>query len=147
MRTAPRLSPLLLAFALACGGEGTGPGINLSGNWLYSTTNVSGSGLSCSSGGTLLSVTHQGGSFSGTYSGGTITCNIGGVTESGPLGVGTVVSGSLAGTAVTFDLDTSDWRNSGTVSGNSMSGSLVVRLVVDNVTHTLTGNWGASRTQ
>lgn len=147
MRSAARLSPLLLAFAIACGGDGTGPGINLTGNWLYSTSNVSGSGLSCSSSGTTLSITQQGSTFSGTYSGGTITCNIGGVTESAPIGVGSVVSGSLAGTAVTFDLDTSDWRNSGTVSGNSMSGSLIVRLVIDNVAYTLTGNWGASRTQ
>lgn len=147
MRTPFRFAPLLLAFAVACGGDSSGPNINLTGSWLYSTSNLSGSGLSCSSGGTTLAITHQGASFSGTYNGGTITCTGGGVTQSAGIGVGSIVSGALTGNSVTFDLDTSDWRNTGSVTGNSMSGSLTVRLVVDNVTHTLTGNWGASRVQ
>jgi hypothetical protein len=155
MRTTKLLAALAVALVLACGhdstgpntgtGTGTGGATNLTGNWLYSTSNVNGSGLSCSSSGTVLTISHQGSTFSGTYSGGTLTCIGGGTTQSVAVGMGTVVTGSLAGTAVSFNLDTSDWHNTGALSGNSMSGTVTVRLVVDNSTYTLTGNWGASR--
>jgi hypothetical protein len=153
MRIVKLLPPSLLAFAFACGGDnGAGPAgpnsnpaTNLSGDWRYATANVSGSGISCSSSGTVLTITQQGNAFSGSYSGGTLTCTTGGPTQSVAVGTGAVVAGTVSGSTVSFDLDTSDWHDTGSVSGNSMSGSVTVRLAVDYQTFTLTGNWGASR--
>lgn len=129
----------------ACGKDSTGPNINLTGNWSYSTSNITDGSVSCSSSGTTLSVTQQGNTFSGTYSGGTLTCQTSGGSGSNTVGTGIVATGSIAGNGVTFDLDTSDWRNTGTLSGNSMSGTVLVRLVIGGTTYFLSGNWAAAK--
>src|SRR5919198_5698041 len=41
-----------------------------------------------------------------------------------------LVSGSVAGNNVSFDLDRSDWHNSGVINGSSMSGAVTVHLTV-----------------
>jgi len=136
------------AFAalLAACGDGTGVNaLNLSGNWVYSTSNLASGGVTCNSSGTALTISQQGGTFSGSYNGGTISCFSSGGSFSGDVGSGTVVNGSLNGTGVSFDLDTGDWHNSGNVSGNSMSGTVTVRLVVNSSTVILTGSWAAAR--
>ena len=66
-------------------------------------------------------------------------------SSSALIGSGTVVSGTLSGNSVTFNLDTSDWHNSGTISGSSMSGSVTVQLNVSGTIYFLSGTFGAAR--
>ena len=136
----------------ACGKDATSPTApnvpsvpSVAGQWSYSTTNISAGGLTCSSSGTTLTITQQGTSFSGSYGGGTLTCSSAGGSQSAPIGTGIVLNGTISGSSVTFDLDTSDWHNGGTINGNSMSGTATIRVVVGGVLYTLTGTWGASR--
>ena len=61
---------------------------------------------------------------------------------------GSVVNGSVSGNTVNFDLDTQDFHHTGTLSGNSMSGTATwtfdLGAPVGEVT--LSGNWSASKT-
>lgn len=141
-----KLLPLIAVVVFAaCGGDSSGPGTNVSGSWLYSVSNLSSGSVTCSSSGTTLSITQSGSTFSGSYSGGTLTCNTPSGSSSVAIGGGAVVSGSISGNSVSFNLDTSDWHNSGTMTGGSMSGTVTVYLTVDGTTYTLTGNFGAAR--
>ena len=143
---------LLIPVFLACGGDDDGlmgPSIpSVAGSWTYNMSNLSGGGLSCSTTGTSLVFNQSASTFTGTYSGGTLSCTGGGGTASVPVGTGTVVNGSVttAG-AVSFDFDTQDWRNTGTLSGNSISGTVVVRIDLGAPTGviTLSGNFSAAR--
>jgi hypothetical protein len=142
---------VLLAAVLgmtACGGDdATGPSnASVAGAWTLSVSNMSGQGVSCSVGGTALTLTQSGTTFSGTYGPGTMTCVAG--SQSTEVGVqGTVVNGTVDGNAVAFDLDTQDFHHTGSVSGNSMSGTArwtfdfggSVGVVV------LNGNWAAAK--
>ena len=148
MAVSAALAAILVA---ACGKDAaspTAPNVpsvpSVAGQWSYSTTNISAGGITCSSSGTTLTITQQGTSFSGSYGGGTLTCSSSGGSQSLPIGTGIVLNGSVTGSAVAFDLDTSDWHNGGTINGNSMSGTATIRVVVGGVLYTLTGTWGAS---
>ncbi len=148
-----RILPLLLIpVFLACSddsGDIMGPSMpSVAGSWTYSATNLSGSGVSCSVSGTSLVITQSSGTFTGSYNGGTLSCTGGGVTSSSPVGSGTIVSGSVTSAGATsFDFDTQDWRNTGTLSGNSISGTVVVRIDLGAPTGviTLSGNFSAAR--
>lgn len=143
------LLPLLAAASFAgCGGDkSTGPSdANVGGLWTFSISNMSGQGVSCSLGNTPISLSQGGGTFTGTYGPGTLTCLAGG--QSASVGTqGTIVSGTVDGNAVKFDLDTQDFHHTGTVSGNSMSGT--ARWTFDLGGNTgvvsLNGNWAAAR--
>src|SRR5574341_870008 len=140
---------LVLSFVLLTAGCGTEPDpINLNGNWIASWTNLNGSGVTCNVTGVHLSLTHSAGAatFSGTYNGGTITCSGPGGTASGSFQPGTIVSGSLSGNTVNFDLNASNERQTGSVTGSSMSGTAVWSETLDNgSTIALNGSWSAHR--
>ena len=151
---------LVAVFALVgCGGDGrttgpTGPQIpNISGSWTYNATNVSGTvqgiGVSCRFEDITLSINQTGTTFTGQTSGGAGTCSLGVLGDVGPdpLDPATIVSGQITGNSVTFDFETSDWRNTGTISGNSMSGTVTVRVDFGAGIGVLvlTGNWAAAR--
>jgi hypothetical protein len=68
----------------------------------------------------------------------------GGTFSDGPYS-GTIVNGSVNGTSVAFDFDTSDWHQGGTVSGNSMNGTVTIQLQVDTSQLELGGNWSAAK--
>jgi hypothetical protein len=139
----------LVVLAAACGGDdgGTGPeeDANVGGRWSLAASNMSGSGLSC----TLnapLNLSQTGSTFTGTYGAGTVTCQAGGDHFSEDT-QGTVVNGAVDGEDVEFDLDTQDFHHTGSVNGNSMSGT--ARYVIDlggsiGVV-TLNGNWSAAK--
>lgn len=135
--------------ALAACGDSTGPSsANVAGTWTASLSNMSGSGISCSSTSpTTISLSQQGTTFSGSYTGGEMTCTGPGGTFSDFIGSGTVLNGTLNGNSVSMDLDTPDFHLTGTVSGTSMSGT--ARWVIDfgqpTGVVTLDGNWGAAR--
>ncbi|HEY8468350.1 MAG TPA: hypothetical protein VIL18_01845 [Longimicrobiales bacterium] len=101
---------------------------NLTGQWAYSATNISGGGVSCDVVGVTLNLTQSGSTFSGSATGGVLTCRAGGESVSVNLTSAVVANGSINGNQVVFDIDTSDWRNTGTLSGNSMSGVVNVRI-------------------
>jgi hypothetical protein len=137
--------PLAITFLAACGGDTSGPGNNVTGSWLYSVSNLTSGSLTCSSSGTTLSITQSSSSFSGSYAGGTLTCLTPSGSSSVAIGGGAVVSGSISGSNVSFDLDTGDWHNTGTINGGSMSGTVTVQLVISGTTYVLSGNFGAAR--
>lgn len=155
IRFATLLAAMLVAFA-GCGdddGDGpTGPSgptnADVGGSWTYNASNMtgtlSGSTVSCSIGGTAMTLNQTGTTFTGSTSGGTLTCSGGGQTVSEPLGSGTVVNGSVDGDEVSFDFDTSDWRHQGTVSGSSMNGTVTITLQLDDQVVILNGNWAAA---
>ncbi len=151
-RYAMRRIPLLLLIPvfLACGGDDImGPSIpSVDGSWTYNVTNLSGSGISCNVSGTSMVLTQSGGTFTGSYSGGTSSCTGPAGPISTPIGSGPVANGSVTSAgAVSFDIDTQDWRNTGTLSGNSMSGTVTVRLDLGAPTGVvlLSGNFSAAR--
>ncbi len=143
---------LLIPVFLACGDDGgdiMGPSIpSVAGPWAYDASSLNGSGLSCNVSGTSLVFTQSGGTLTGSHSGGTISCAGPTGTVSLPVGSGTIVNGSVTSAgAVSFDLDTQDWRNTGTLSGNSISGTATVRIDLGSPTGvvTLSGNFSAAR--
>jgi hypothetical protein len=136
-----------LLLVLGCGGDdSTGPSASVAGTWTASMTNMSGSGVSCSSTSpTTLTITQSNATFSGSYSGGELTCSGPGGTVSEFVGSGTILNGTLNGNDVSMDLNTPDFHLDGTVSGNSMSGIARWEVDVGAQTVVLNGNWGAAR--
>jgi hypothetical protein len=146
----PVISAFLALIGLAaCGKDSSDPSQsappNIAGNWTYTTSNLTGSGLTCSSSGTTMTITQQDATFTGTYSGGMLTCSAVGGSASQPITGGTVVNGSLSSTTVAFDMDTPDWHNSGTISGTMMSGTTRIVATSGTTTFTLNGSFTASR--
>jgi len=136
----------LIAVVAGCGGESTAPSANVTGQWSYEASNVSGGGVSCDIAGTTLTLTQSGSTFSGTASGGgTVSCSGGGSTFSQTLGSDVVANGQISGNSVQFDIGTADFHNSGTLSGNSISGLVTLRLSNGTTTSVLTGNFTSVR--
>ena len=142
----------LVAFTLVlggCGGDSTGPNTtaNVAGTWSATITNLAGSGISCFTSAFPVTLTQTGNTFTGSYGAGTITCSGNGqqLSENTPGGV--IVDGTVSGSQVAFDLDTQDAHQTGTISGNSMSGTSIWRLDLGSPTGviTLNGNWSAVR--
>jgi hypothetical protein len=155
---APRLLALLSVVALlGCpgelanpltgigGGTGTGGTVQLNGNWLYSSANLTSSPVTCSTSGTTLQLTQNGSTVTGTYSGGTITCSAGAGAQTLAIASGTVAGGALTGSSIAFDLDTSAWHSTGSVNGTTMSGTATLRVQVNGTSYTLTGTWTAAK--
>ncbi len=129
-----RILPLLIiSLFLACGdgdGGGDGDGMmgpttpNVAGTWSYGISSLSGGGTTCFASGTTMNLINQSEmTFTGTYSGGFFIC---GFVELF-VADGTVRNGSITSdSAVSFDLGLSAWHNSGTISGDSMSGTVTV---------------------
>lgn len=146
-----RLAAFVLLGSMACGGDSNtepSPTANVSGTWNASVSNLSGSGIACSSvGNTQLTLNQTGDTFSGTYSGGELTCTGPGGTASAPFGSGTVINGTVSGSDVSFDIDTPDQHFTGTASSTSMSGTTRWNIDLGAPTGvvTLNGNWGAAK--
>jgi hypothetical protein len=141
------LSLAAIFAAVACGGGDTGPTTaNVAGSWTYAVSNLTGGGLTCSTSGTTLTLNQTGGTFIGFHSGGILTCSQPGVpTQSAPISSGSIVTGVVTVSNVSFNLDNSDWTNAGTIAGNSMSGTAHVVLSNGTTRVTLTGNFAAAR--
>jgi hypothetical protein len=135
------LAVSIIVLLAACDGSTEPPKVNVTGNWAIAWPSMTGSGgyagLTCSISGMTLSVTQTGQSFSGTYSSSTITCNGNAVAAT----AGVVVSGTVSGNSVSFDLDNATTHQTGTISGNTMSGS----AAWTDATGSLSGTWSANR--
>ena len=139
------LCGLLALGPAACGGDkSTGPSdANIEGSWQITFTNMSGSGVSCNSNAFPLQISQSGSTFTGSYGVGTFTCTGPGGSASGNV-QGVVANGTVDINAVEFDLDTQDAHQSGSVSGNSMSGTAQWRFDLGGgQIVTLNGNWSA----
>lgn len=122
------------------------PPPSIGGSWSYVATNVSGSGISCSTpAAAQITLSQSGSTFTGTYSDLYIRCQSGSESaEDGPFH-GQVVSGSINGSDASFNFDTSDISHTGSLSGNAMSGTTTWRFDFGTQVVTLTGDWSASR--
>ncbi len=149
---------LSVAALAACGGGGgdgptepSGPSnANVSGSWNYSAPNVSGlpSSPTCNISGVIMTLSQSGTSITGNYSGGRAFCSAPGVgTMLDETVQGAVASGTVSGNNVAFDFHTAGWRNTGTASGNSISGTVVFVLNHDasGGDYTLTGSFTATK--
>ncbi len=136
-----RFLAVLLVLA-ACGKDTTGPSIpNVAGAWTATWQNMSASGVTCQTGAIPVSINQTGATFSGAYGTGTLTCNGTSASFTG----GTIANGNIQGNTVTFDLDTPDFHQSGTISGTAMSGTATWRIDVSGTPYVLNGTWGAGR--
>lgn len=140
---------LALLLVAGCGDDGpTAPDPStLNGTWSASFTSLSGSGITCSTTPVTATLTASGNTFTGNYGTGTMTCAAGGQSESAPIPGGVIVNGTINGNAVTFDLDTPELHQTGTLSGNSMSGTAVWQLDLGPPygVIALTGSWSATK--
>ena len=136
----------LATFLAACGDDPAEPSIpDVAGNWNYAATSLTGGGITCSFRNVPMTLAQNGTTFSGAYSGGLLSCTGPGGSLSEQVAGGAVAAGTIDGNSVQFDIDTSDWRNTGTISGSSMSGTVVVRINDGTTTFTLAGDFTASR--
>jgi hypothetical protein len=130
-----------VAVLCACGSDSSGPKVTgIGGTWLYSTSvSSSQGGLVCTVTDAELTLTQRGDSIVGTYTNGALVCG----TQTNPYSSGTV-SGLLSGSAVDLALS-SVGENSGSWSGNSMSGETTVAIDISSGISNLTGPWLARR--
>ena len=141
---------------VACSGDSTAPQqTGVAGQWIYRINQLTdGGAVAC----TMISVdtltlNRSTVSIAGTYSGGAISCRSGEDIETVGLVAGAVVNGTVEAMVsgaqnVSFDLGGAYWHQSGSLSGDRMSGTLTIdhgftgRL---GKLH-LTGSWTANRT-
>jgi hypothetical protein len=134
----------LAAAIVGCGSDSTtAPDISLSGRWTYSATNLTGSGIVCNVSGVIMNLTQNGTTITGTVSSGTVTCTGPGGTDTENLGNDVIANGQINGTAVQFDIGTSDVHNVGTLNGNSISGAVTLRIAAGTTIIILSGNFSA----
>ena len=145
MSNAARVIGLLVVCGLAACGDSTGiddiP--DISGNWTFNL-NFSGGGLSCTYAPSAVTISQTGGTFTGRIEIPDATCTF----EGGdPYSLGdwgaNIVNGTVnAARAVSFQWGSSDTAyHTGTVSGNSMSGS----VTSGSGSEAVSGTWTATR--
>jgi hypothetical protein len=121
------LACLTLGLLSACGGSDgpTSPRtVDLSGTWRVAFTNLSGSGITCSTTGIDYLITQSGSTFTGTSNSVWILSCTDGITSVSDTAMGALISnGHVSGSTIDFDLATSSAHQTGTVSGNSMTGT------------------------
>jgi len=142
------LACLFTLVAAACGGDDTtGPSqANVGGAWTLSASNLAGQGISCNLSNTPMTLSQSHDTFTGTYGTGRLTCFAGGESNSVNIS-GTIVNGSVNGNSVQFDLNTQDLHHTGTINGNSMSGTArwTFDLGAGVGVVVLNGNWSAAK--
>jgi hypothetical protein len=129
----------------ACSGDSTGSsGAQVAGTWRLDITNFNSGPVSCLDTGKTMTLQQAGSSFSGSYNGGQLKCSSPSGSDSSVTS-GKVVHGSIAGDNVQFDLDTTAWHHTGTISGTTMSGLVNATFVVSGTPVTVAGNWSATK--
>ncbi|HLB10569.1 MAG TPA: hypothetical protein VK617_13605 [Gemmatimonadaceae bacterium] len=146
-----------LACALvACSGDSTAPQqTGIAGQWIYRVSQLTdGGAVAC----TMINVdtltlSRSTESIAGRYSGGAISCRSGEDTETITMVAGAVVNGTVDAMVsgaqnVSFDLDGTYWHQTGSLSGDRMSGTLTIDHGFAGQLGNLhlTGTWTANRT-
>jgi hypothetical protein len=133
---------LLMAVVVGCGGDSTTPtpAGQLSGVWMYSATNLTQPGVTCSLSGISMTLAQSGNTFTGTVaSGGTVLCRSPAKSDAEPLSSDVVANGIVNGSSVEFDIGDVKLHNVGSISADSMSGRASLQVVTDNGTSVLSG--------
>jgi hypothetical protein len=79
--------------------------------------------------------------FSGDIEGGVVCTVIG--SSSGAFMNGRVTNGQLTGEHIQFTIG--NWQCNGVLSGDTMSGTMTMRIDIDGLPVDLTGDWTAER--
>ena len=116
-------------------------GASLTGSFSYSVSNLQGSGQTCSVSGMTLNLTQEGTQLTGTTTAGTIVCTGG----SAGLPATTIVNGSVNGSTVLFGFQSLPAQHNGTLSGNTIAGTVNVSVPFGPVVATLSGQFTATR--
>lgn len=130
-----------------CGGSdatGPSPSASITGTWHMSLSNLTANGVTCSASDITLELQANGSGFSGTYHG-IMACGPTGGQASGSSIAGTIAHGSRNGSQVSFDFDTSELHHTGTINGDSMSGSANYQLNFTSGLTIVSGSWTATR--
>jgi len=147
---------VMLVSTLGCSSDVTGVAVPeplaLDGDWSYVANDLSGrffdEEVTCEYG-FDMNLTLSGSTFSGIYDHALLTCFLFGEDQAVDGGRGDIVGGILTGSAVQFDVDTDNIRNTGTLFAEGMSGDVSIRLIVQRFsaidTVDITGTWSASR--
>ncbi|MGH7470847.1 MAG: hypothetical protein ACRENP_23110 [Longimicrobiales bacterium] len=140
-------SVLALTMLLSgCSDSATDVDTTISGRWSYNASNIVAGSINCSITGVTINLTQSGSTFSGTTLGGTFRCSAPGVAPIvEDLGSDVIANGQINGNSVTFDISTPDIHNTGTRSGNSISGQITIRLVLSTGVVNLVGSFSAVR--
>ncbi len=157
LRAVCRSSALLVGTSafVACGDAMMAPATpapTVTGNWTYEALGLSGTvfggPLTCDYGLEMF-IPGSGATFVGIYSQARLFCSLTGTPELIDFGQGNIVSGSLIGNQVMFDIDSETIHNTGTLVGDGMSGQVEIQLVVqvDSSIDTVVvaGAWTATR--
>lgn len=135
----------------ACGGDGgsTGPTTahRIGGTWTYEGRNLrDGRGTTCTTTGSLMTLSQASVAFSGSITGGSISCSNPGGTFTGSLGTGPVTNGRIRGDSATFVIDGDVLYSFGTfVTPDSMAGIANAIFVIGGVQYILVGLWSSRR--
>lgn len=126
--------------------------VDLAGQWDYSasdlTATVDGDVISCQLTGMVLTITNvTDNSFDGSTSSSNFSCSFRGVRDETALPPASIAATSIDGNDVRFSFDTQEWTNTGTVSGDRMSGTVDLDVPVRSIGRTvaLDGEWMATR--
>jgi hypothetical protein len=137
---------------IGCGDDPAAPAPDpLTGSWAYQVA-AEGGGYACSVTSIALTFQRSGTIHSGTISA-TGTDNLVCTSQSGTQssafnGTAPLADVTLEGNNVAFVIGSlaGDWTHSGSVNGNTMSGSGTILLNISGSVVTLTGDWSAQRT-
>ncbi len=153
-RSAGVLAAAAIMFVIVgCGSDSTtGPSeqnAQIGGLWgRYGTGPLSEGDVRCFITGMALSLNQTGATFTGSANGGNIRCTVAGATVmDDPLGNQVVVNGTVSGNNLSFDIETPAWHHIGSVSGNSMSGTVTLTIDLGGTTGSvdLRCDWSAIR--
>lgn len=145
------LAAVLAMFMMSCKSDQISPA-SVAGTWSAAIGNATGmfEGDSATCHGTVpttLTLTQAGKTVGGTFSGGEIDCTQPSGSLEISLEAGTVANGTVNGNAIAFDLSSAPGaipiHLSGTVAGNTMSGAISFRDVVNN--SAIDGVWTAEK--
>jgi hypothetical protein len=126
--------------------------------WNYQASSLTNGPVTCSFGAAMtLSQTQSSGPFTGTYEDAYLSCS-GPDGASSTLVTGTVTSGAISGSSISFQFDNSDLTNSGEISASTpaysntgtiidndtqMIGTATMKVDLGGQVYALTGPWQA----
>ncbi len=129
-----------------CSDSVTDVSTGISGRWSYNASNIVSGTVNCTITGVTMNLTQSGSTFTGTTLGGTFRCMAPGIAPvEEDLGNDVIANGQVNGNSVSFDIGTPDIHNTGTRSGESISGQITIRLVLSTGVVNLVGNFSAVR--
>lgn len=144
------LSALAAVGAISGCAASTGPKVNVGGTWKYEAQNLTEGGtVTCTVTDMTLSLTQTSSTFAGTYSGANADCTFTSTHLAFPLSSsGTIVDGRINGDQVSFDMGDHLWSQTGSISGNSMSGNATITInsgidTLGSSVITVRGQWAA----